>query len=365
MCLGGARAHHLLLAVHIDHQRRCKSIVLFLLRERPFRGPANLSRISVQTENDLFVDPIAVDHENSVDQGARSGATHHRVVLQLARLPDRLAIEGQARRPIRAEMDVDPTVSNQGRRCRVRILPVQALETRNQLVENRRVPFDLAGGGVQLQKMQFLAAHRRHRGRHKDSIAKRDRRRPALAGNWRFPSDVFRRTPVQRESFRSGVPHSPRSAELRPVLGWSRALLRGVRRSEGGRDRSVRLYAPHVSFAIPRYPRAGHHFLGPVKAVAKETLRARRNKGSGHTNQCKENPADEGRLQPRSRRFRRGTIGLTRTGKKSPWQSSLSFSTAWHSYRRGATLAGNCDVVGGPQLLVTRGSLAGCVRRCL
>ena len=147
---------------------------------------------------------------------------------QVVAFPEHLArARVQARRPKAAEVDIDPARLNHRRRRGVTIHRSAVAERfRVVAVKHFFVEANLAGFGIHTDGEEVMAILRR-RGQP-DLAAHHHRRGPAAIGNLRFPFDVVRLAPVQREADGFGVARgrdmaiAPRPAELRPVRSCCR-----------------------------------------------------------------------------------------------------------------------------------------------
>src|SRR5207244_1109340 len=90
------------------------------------------------------------------------------------------------------------------------------------LVKNLRLPNDLAGASVDAQGLERLVLDPwllRHGTGQEDLAVEQDRRRPALAGDRRFPGDVLGSAPFGRQVLAGVVSLAGGAAELGPIFG--------------------------------------------------------------------------------------------------------------------------------------------------
>ena len=108
------------------------------------------------------------------------------------------------------------TVSGGGR-CGIR---VAALLVSGHLPEDFLVPGNCPGFPLQRQHTAGLAVVGRRGEKH--AVAPDNGRGPRFSRNRRFPDDVLRSRPFQRQARFRGVALAGRAAKLRPILGSSR-----------------------------------------------------------------------------------------------------------------------------------------------
>src|SRR5262249_27818095 len=231
----GVRAgtYHLLLPLDVDQERRAEAELLDGVAGLAVGPPDLPAGGGVEGDDELLVAAVAAEDQLVVGQDRRAAVAVDRLGIPLVVLPHHLAAQVQARRPHVAEVDVEPLTADQRRRAGVAVFLMDARRFLGVFPEQLLLPeqpavLDAQGEGGQRQVRDVGDGNG---GGQEHLTIDNDRRRPAGAGHFLLPNNVFGLAPFERQGaiLDQALPRG--APELRPT----RRSRRRRRRDEEGR----------------------------------------------------------------------------------------------------------------------------------